>query len=217
MKKESLILNIFLMIVFMVTSCGSGGSNETTSSDEVIMGTQVWMCSNLNVDKFRNGDPIPQAKTTEEWRKAGEERRPVWSYYNNNPANGGKYGKLYNWYAVADPRNICPAGWHVPSDKEWTVLIDYLGGESAAFTKMMSASAVSNDYIKNTLGFSALPAGLRYGNGGFGFIDSYGSWWSSTSDVTGQARGRDLDCANGIVDENTEYKGNGFSVRCIRD
>jgi uncharacterized protein (TIGR02145 family) len=85
----------------------------------VQIGTQTWMAENLNVDRFRNGDPIPEAKTAEEWLKAGENKQPAWCYYDNNPVNATKYGKLYNWYAVNDPRGLAPAGWHVPSKVEF--------------------------------------------------------------------------------------------------
>ncbi len=94
----------------------------------VTIGTQVWMKENLNVSTFRNGDPIHEAKTAEEWEAAGEAKQAAWCYYDNDPKNGTKYGKLYNWYAVNDPRGLAPVGWHVPLDKEWTVLEDFLGG-----------------------------------------------------------------------------------------
>jgi len=90
----------------------------------VAIGKQVWMTENLNVDTFRNGEAIPHVKTNEEWIKAGENKQPAWCYCDNDPANGAKYGKLYNWYAVANARGLCPAGWHVPSDDEWTQLTD---------------------------------------------------------------------------------------------
>ncbi len=96
----------------------------------VSIGTQVWMTKNLDVCTFRNGDPIPEAKTHESWKSAGENKQPVWCYYNNDSKNGTKYGKLYNWYAVNDSRGLAPTGYHIPTDAEWTVLIDYLGGES---------------------------------------------------------------------------------------
>ena len=132
----------------------------------VTIGTQVWMTKNLDVDHFRNGDPIPQAKTDEEWQKAGENKQPAWCYYDNDPANGVKYGKLYNWYAVNDERGLAPEGYHVPSDKEWTVLIDYLGGEEVAGEKMKSTSGwEENGNGSNSSGFTALPGGYRYETG----------------------------------------------------
>jgi uncharacterized protein (TIGR02145 family) len=107
-------------------------------SQTVSIGSQVWMTKNLDVDKFRNGDPILEAKTVQDWVKAVENKQPAWCYYDNNPANGTKYGKLYNWYAVNDPRGIAPVGYHVPSDAEWTKLKDFLGSDAGI--KMKNAS-----------------------------------------------------------------------------
>jgi hypothetical protein len=106
----------------------------------VAIGTQVWTTKNLDVATFRNGDLIPEAKTDEEWKAAGENKQPAWCYYDNKAANGTKYGKLYNWYAVVDYRGLAPAGWHVPTDEEWTVLSTYLGGKEVAGEKMKSRS-----------------------------------------------------------------------------
>ena len=104
----------------------------------VKIGNQAWMAENLSVSIFRNGDPIPQAKTNQEWIKAGDNKQPAWCYYENDPANGAKYGKLYNWYAVIDPRGLAPVGYHIPSDAEWEKLVDYL--EPDPGTKMKSKS-----------------------------------------------------------------------------
>ena len=99
----------------------TGISNAQT----VTIGTQVWMTKNLDVSTFRNGDPIPEAKSNEEWKKAGENKQPAWCYYNNDPANGAKYGKLYNWYAVNDPRGLAPLGYHVPTKAEFMTLYNF--------------------------------------------------------------------------------------------
>ena len=96
------------------------------------------MTKNLDVATFRNGDPIPEAKSNEEWQKAGENKQPAWCYYDNDPKNGAIYGKLYNWYAVNDPRGLAPSGYHIPSDAEWTKLTDFLGGKTVAGDKMKS-------------------------------------------------------------------------------
>jgi uncharacterized protein (TIGR02145 family) len=111
---------------------------QTGSYKSVKIGTQTWMAENLNVSTFRNGDLIPEAKTKEEWEKAGKEGKPAWCYYDNDPKNGAKYGKLYNWYAVNDHRGLAPAGWHVPTDTEWTTLGDQLGSDPGK--KMKSTS-----------------------------------------------------------------------------
>lgn len=113
---------------------------QTGSYKSVEIGAQTWMTENLNVSTFRNGDPIPEAKTNEEWKRAGENKQPAWCYYENDPKNGVKYGKLYNWYAVNDSRGLAPVGYHVPSDAEWTKLTDFLGGKGGEGTKMKSKS-----------------------------------------------------------------------------
>jgi len=115
---------------------------QTGPYKSVKIGTQVWMTKNLDVSVFRNGDTIPEAKTDEEWREAGENQQPAWCYSANDPKNGQKYGKLYNWYAVNDSRGLAPTGWHIPSDVEWTILEDYLGDD--ADKKLKSTSGWNN-------------------------------------------------------------------------
>ena len=124
-----------LILLFLVIFSVSNSFGQT-----VTIGNQTWTTKNLNVATFRNGDPIPQAKTDEEWKAAGENKQPAWCYYDNKVANGTKYGKLYNWYAVVDARGLAPAGWHVPTDEEWTVLSTFLGVEDAAGKKIKSTS-----------------------------------------------------------------------------
>lgn len=112
----------------------------------VTIGTQVWMKENLNVSTFRNGDPIPEAKTDEEWKAAGDAKQPAWCYYDNDPNNGAKYGKLYNWYAVNDSRGLAPEGWHVPTDQEWTDLIGFLGDDAGKKMKSKSVFETKTTY-----------------------------------------------------------------------
>ncbi|MBM3454938.1 MAG: hypothetical protein FJX80_07300 [Bacteroidetes bacterium] len=202
MKKVSLILSAVIISAMMLSSCGGGASKEVT------IGKQVWMTQNLNVDKFRNGDPIPEAKTKEEWARAGENKQPAWCYYENDPANGAKYGKLYNWYAVNDPRGLAPEGWHIPSDGEWSELSPYLGGEYAA-------GEVNYRQTVDDVGFSDLPSGRRLFDGTFEGIGEYGIWWSKTDGIFSTVWIRDM--TNGILYRYTNSKENGFSVRCVRD
>jgi uncharacterized protein (TIGR02145 family) len=119
--KLALFLSIQLFVFLQIPS---------VNAQNVTIGKQVWMSKNLNVDKFRNGDPIPEAKTKEEWLKAGENKQPAWCYYENNPANGTKYGKLYNWYAVNDIRGLAPIGYHTPSNGDWDTLETYLSSQT---------------------------------------------------------------------------------------
>ena len=106
----------------------------------VTIGTQVWMKENLNVSVFKNGVAIPEVQDEDAWKKADENAQPAWCYYDNDPKNGAKYGKLYNWYAVVDTNGLCPQGWHVPSDAEWNILIEYLGGTWEGGSKMKAKS-----------------------------------------------------------------------------
>ena len=190
-------------------------------SGSVSIGSQVWQTKNLNVDRFRNGDPIPEARTKEEWGAAEKRGQPAWCYYENNASNGSIYGKLYNWYAATDSRGICPAGWHVPSDKEWTVLTNYLGGEDVAGSKMKATGTAywqtSNIGVTNESGFSALPGGYRIYDGSFKGIRNYAFFWSATENGNYFAWYRILTNDTGKV---TRYNfDNSFvaSVRCLRD
>jgi uncharacterized protein (TIGR02145 family) len=185
-------------------------------SQTVTIGNQVWMTTNLSVDKFRNGDPIPEAQNDDEWTKADENRQPAWCYYENKAANGITYGKLYNWYAVNDPRGLAPEGFHVPSDDEWTTLEEFLG--DAAGKKMKSKNGWDYDGIEtNSSGFSGLPGGLRYYFGAFELIGNFGYWWSTKEYYIGCAYYRILSSGFDNLSRSFNSKGNGLSVRCLRD
>lgn len=197
---------------------GCANKNSLNTYKTVRIDVQEWMSENLNAGSFRNGDPIPEARSDEEWRKAGQEGKPAWCYYENKIENGGKYGKLYNWYAVTDPRGLAPAGWHISSDAEWRNTTDFLGGEDAAGTKMKSGSGWTDDGNgTNESGFAALPAGCRDLNGKFGYIDKVGYWWTSTEYDTSLAWYRCIDRSPYYVYRTNYYKQNGLSIRCIRD
>jgi TonB family protein len=194
-------------------------SLERIIEQPVTIGNQVWKTKNLNVDKFRNGDPIPQARTAEEWERAGKNKQPAWSYYENNPGNGEKYGKLYNWYAVSDPRGLAPRGWHIPSDEEWATLIDHLGGEDVAGGKMKSTLGWDeNGHGTNDVGFTGLPAGYRINNYENKFLGmgSTAAWWSSSSGGIGVAWMRQLNMNRESVGWENYNKSDGYSVRCIK-
>ena len=218
MKKTILTIFIVAATTMLLSSCGGGTSNETPSSNEVNIGKQVWMTKNLDVSTFRNGDKIPEAKSDGEWKAYGDAGEAAWCYYENNPANGTKYGKLYNWYAVNDPRGLAPRGWHVPSDEEWTLLTDYLGGEEKAGAKMKSQTGWSEDGIgTNSSGYSGLPGGFRGYDIAFLDVGSFGSWWSSTENVSDIAWCRKVGYDDGDVSRHINNKKEGMSVRCLRD
>jgi uncharacterized protein (TIGR02145 family) len=184
----------------------------------IVIGTQQWQAKNLDVAFYRNGDPIPQVTDPTAWAAL---TTGAWCYYNNDSTQGNKYGKLYNWYAVNDPRGLAPQGWHIPSDAEWTILETTLGGSSVAGGKMKEAGmlnwAIPNTGGNNNSGFGGLPGGNRYGDGTFGAVGDFGFWWSSTETNAPSAWCRFLDYGNGRVNRANTNKQYGFSVRCLRD
>jgi uncharacterized protein (TIGR02145 family) len=201
------------------------GSNitdvEGNSYKTVYIGTQQWMGENLKTAKYSDGTTIPNITDNTQW---SSNTTGAWSYYNNDAANNAKYGKLYNWYAVNQTTNgnkhICPTGWHVPTDAEWTVLTDYLGGESVARGKMKEAGTTNwispNIDGTNVSLFTGLPGGLRFSSGNYVDIRVGGYWWSSTEYDIVIARYRSLSSTYGLYASNTN-KGNGYSVRCLKD
>ena len=220
MKKLNIITILFCLILF-ITACGPSssktdeGSTTATSvaETEASIGKQVWTTKNLDVTKYRNGDAIPQVQDKNAWAKL---KTGAWCYYENKTANGTTYGKLYNWYAVNDPRGLAPKGYHIPTDAEWTILTDNLGEEAG--TKMKSTSGWYNDGNgSNSIGFAGLPGGYRYYDGDFLDIGAKGFWWSSSEGDPNGARDRYLDYYYGFVTREYSGKHYGFSVRCLRD
>jgi uncharacterized protein (TIGR02145 family) len=182
------------------------------------LGTQTWMAQNLNVTQFRNGDPIPEAQTAEEWRKANLEGTPAWCYYKNDPENAAIYGKLYNWYAITDPRGIAPQKWHVPNQEEWNRMINFLGGKQKAGPSLKSSSGWNKGGNgSNQSNFMALPGGSRDENGSFLGMGNYGYFWTAQEQAAYNAWGCDLGYSYTQINRFSYQKGNGFSVRCVRD
>jgi uncharacterized protein (TIGR02145 family) len=179
---------------------------------------QTWTKSNLNVSRYRNGDVIPQVTDPNTWANL---TTGAWCYYNNDPANGPIYGKLYNWYAVNDPRGLAPQGWHVPTDTDWTTLTNCLGGTSIAGGKMKEVGITHwnspNTNATNLSGFTGLPGGNRGNDGNYYFLNGYGNWWSSTLNITNRPWSRALAYNNSIVGINDLDSKYGFSVRCVKD
>lgn len=197
------------------------------------IGNQIWMTENLRTTKYRNGDPIPAGLNDETW--AGT-TSGAYAIYGNDDTNDNEFGKLYNWYAVTDSRHICPTGWHEPVDEEWKTLETYMinngygfGGSGNDIAKSMSATSgwvessiagsVGNDQSSNnSIGFSALPGGLRHPNGYFDFIDYIGLWWTSSNvDPGSTALSRYLQHDSVGLTTAQYDKHKGLSVRCIKD
>jgi uncharacterized protein (TIGR02145 family) len=198
-------------------------SNTVTDIDgnvyqTVTIGTQVWMAENLKVTHYRNGDPVPNVTDGGTWSGLST---GAYCNYNNDTGNVATYGRLYNWYGVADSRNIAPAGWHVASDAEWQTLVDYLGGSAVAGGKLKEVGTTHwnppNTGATNESGFSALPGGYRSSNGYFYDMGSYAYFWSSTESYSYYAWYRYLYYDYSQVSRHYDYKRYGFSVRCVRD
>jgi uncharacterized protein (TIGR02145 family) len=189
--------------------------NKIRESGTVRIGTQYWALANLNVSTFRNGDSIPEAKTNKEWVTAGESGKPAWCYYNNNLSSGLKCGKLYNWYAVNDPRGLAPEGWTLSNEEDWAQLIYFLGGQAEAGKKLKSSSGWGDgNNGTNESGFTALPGGYRVENGSFLKYGIIGTWWSSTEGKAQNAIDHYL-AMSGISSGNSPRQ-RGESVRCLR-
>lgn len=182
------------------------------------IGNQVWMAENLKVTHYQNGDSIPQITTNAAWAKL---TTGAYCNFNNNETMTATYGHLYNWYAVTDPRNIAPAGWHVPTDAEWTELTAYLGGETVAGGKLKEAGTAHwtspNVGATNSSKFTALSAGSRNSNGGFEYFGTFGDWWTSTESGSTNGSHRGIANTDSAIYNIPFNKNYGFSVRCVKD
>ena len=202
---------------------------DGTKYRTVIIGTQEWMGENLKTIKYNDGTLIPNVKDSlnNEWMKL---RTGAWCYYNNDEKYNTKYGKLYNWY-VTNPttngnKNVCPTGWHVPTDGEWTTLINYLGGGFTSGGKMKEVDTTNwispNINASNTSLFNALPGGFRFYDGGsWSSIYDSGYFWTSSEDTnyTDRKIGRAivLTAFSGNTSTYSDLKEMGYSIRCIKD
>ena len=192
-----------------------------TATPVVSICCQSWMTKNLDVDTYRNGDPIPQVTDPTAWAAL---TTGAWCYYNNSAANGAIYGKLYNWYAVNDPRGLAPEGWHIPTYFEWITLSNCLGGDAVAGGAMKESFTTNwttpNTVASNISGFTGLPGGYRaIVNGMFTGVGSSGNWWSSTTaSLLIYAGYRNLSYNTQAISVAAYLeKPYGFSVRCLRD
>ena len=219
-----------------ITTTTSSSSTTITSTTtvfctnciehDVTIGTQIWTGCNLNVSTYRNGDTIPQITDPILWKST---RQGAWCYYNNDPANEAIYGKLYNWYAVNDPRGLAPSGYHIPTDAEWNILINYLGTSTIAGEKLKETGTCHwnspNEFSDNQSLFTALPGGIRspdpVGDAGFYEIGEQSFFWTSTEKVFGS--NPDSAYIVNLYNFNTTayliwtYQIGGLSVRLIKD
>lgn len=227
------ILLLIMITIPLFFSCSSSSDSSSNNSNpiptDITIGSQVWASKNLDVDHYRNGDPIPQVTSPSQFITLTS---GAWCYYNNDPANGAIYGKLYNWYAVNDTRGLAPLGYHIPNDTEWTALFTNLGGLSIAGGAMKEEGTshwiIPNTGATNSSGFTALPGGILDAVTANYFINlnRAATWWSTNQATQQDNTSNYLLYAHGagVTSVTTQaylpllpYKTRGLSVRCIKD
>jgi uncharacterized protein (TIGR02145 family) len=212
-----LYISFLASLLILLSAC-----KQEPDFDAVKIGENSWMIKNLDVVTFKNGDTIPESKTKDEWVAYGTARKAAWCYYNNDMREGAQFGKLYNWYAVNDPRGLAPKGWHIPSDVEWALLVLEMGGDQKAgealkYTYGWENTKDSSGNGSNASGFEALAGGLRNGLGAFGYKGQGGGWWSSTAIDTTKSRYRFIVYSSSMVFKDVYGNRNGLAVRCVKD
>jgi len=206
-------------VTYSVIETGRVIDIEGNAYKTVKIGTQTWMAENLKTSKFKNGDLILNVTDYASWISLTS---GAYCWYNNDPIrNRDTYGALYNWYAV-NSGLLCPTGWHVPTDYEWTILTDFLGGEPVAGGKLKETGATHwgplNYWATNETGFTALPGGIRVWDGGFLAMPDAGYWWSATEDTNSIPWHREIWWSDTYVyRRNVMEKHQGLSIRCIKD
>jgi uncharacterized protein (TIGR02145 family) len=240
MKQLSWIVLLLTISTFSQTPGGGVTDIDGNRYNSVIIGTQEWMKENLNVSKYTDGTPIPQVTDASQWSNL---TTGAWCYYNNDPANGAIYGKLYNWYAFAgihdnDPntpnKTLAPNGYRIPSNNEWNTFISYIGNPTIAGGFMKSTGNIQLNTglwespntgaygysANNQSGFTGFPGGYRLSNGWqFSEISYRGCWWSLSENSTFAGGAFYFYLLHNYSDVITTYnpKTRGFSVRCLRD
>jgi uncharacterized protein (TIGR02145 family) len=230
MKSDSCFAN-FLVICVLVNlnsfffkteaqTKGEGVSDiEGNNYLTVIIGKQEWMVTNLKTTKLNDGNIIPNITVDAEWSRLSG---PGCSWYGNDISNKNVYGALYNWFAV-NTGKLCPVGWHVPSDAEWAILVNYLGGNNVAGGKLKETGTKfwlsPNEGATNESGFSGLASGNRNGfkTGPFHQIGYYCDWWSTSQYLAGTAWSRRLHFNTTTVTRNNGDLKAGYSVRCLKN
>ena len=217
-RTKQIAVYLLITVSILVSSCSSGLRDIDNKNYKIIkIDTRTWMAENLSVSRFRNGDTITEVKSPEEWIKLGQEGKPACCSYQNDPEKSKIYGKLYNWFALNDPRGLAPNGWHVSSDEEWSDMINFMGGGVIAALNMRTVGFSDNGNAPSEGGFTALPGGCCNNNGVFSGIGSYSNWWSSTALNTSLAWMRQLNCLKCDITSLGRDKISGFSVRCVKN
>ncbi|MFN6378102.1 MAG: fibrobacter succinogenes major paralogous domain-containing protein [Flavobacteriales bacterium] len=208
----------FFIVLFSSISISACFEDSYGRAPKVVkIGRQEWMLENLNVETFRNGDKIRQAKSEDEWYEAGKEGKSAWCYYNFD-STYSVYGRLYNWYAVADPRGIAPKGFRIPNDSDWIVLTEFLGDDENIGLKLKSKEEWPQGSEGNNIsGWSGLPRGFVHKDATSKYLGEVGYWWSLTSSGSKVASYYALYSTSQNLGKRENWKSVGYSVRCIKE
>lgn len=218
--KKSILLFLGFSLMLLNSQAQTITDIDGNTYNTITLGTQIWTKENLKTTRFSNGDSIA---TTSLPINNDSTSIFQWSY-NQDSLNIPAYGRLYSWYAVTDNRNVCPTGWHVPSETEWLSLAAFLGGDTLAGDKMKETGTThwlnTSNMVTNSSGFTALPGGMRGNPTGFNGITTKGAFWSSTSwgtNVFPRAYTFSLQSTSSALHQSVSVANCGFAVRCVKD
>jgi len=212
------VIHLILCAIFVISGCSEQGTEVNPIPSEVLIGTRVWQTINLNVSVFRNGDTIPEAKNNYEWNVYAKNSKACWSNYNYDQNINSSHGKLYNWYAVNDPRGLAPEGYHIASAGEWLDLVSNSGGELLGASKLRDKNSWgSKTNGDNSTKFTALPSGFcdEFGESAGMGISSY--WWSASEDNTYKGNAFSMNNFTEQIYYWSVPKGYGLYVRCVKN
>jgi len=218
MQKKKILFVILVLLCLLFNGVNAQTVKDIDGNSYLIttIGTQVWMAENLKTTKFNDGTTIPLVTDKIAWTAL---KTPGYCWFGNEVESKEVYGALYNWYAT-NTKKLCPKGWHVPADSEWTILMTFLGDPNTIGNKLREEGNAhwENSLGTNDFGFTALPGGLRQNTGVFPiFGHSYAVWWTATEYNVIQAWNRGLHFSSSKAFKGFDFKASGFSVRCIRD
>jgi len=220
MKNKTIILFLILAIIpFLNLASQTVTDADGNIYSTVTIGNQVWLGENLRATKFSNNDPIALVLDSAQWPV---QTAAAYCYYNNDSSYVNPYGNLYNWYTVNDARNVCPAGYHVPTAAEWADLVSFLGGETVAGGKLkeqgISHWLSPNTDADNSSNFTALPSGWRANNNGVYENLGYMCYlWASTLQTADVVDIVLIGYDSPACYASSSVKLTGLPVRCIQN